>query len=72
MAGSMGCGDPKMVFEFDNNKKTLHIELTDFESTIKLDVEITGDHAPDMGCLGWSTARDFLCKWVEQFIKREE
>ena len=65
-----GCSDPKIVIKFDNDKKQLHIELTDYERILKCDVEIIGDHAPDMGCLGWTTAKDFLIKWVEGFIKK--
>ena len=71
MTGSAGCGDPKIVIEFDNEKKQLHIELTDFERTLVVDVKILGDRAPDMGCLGWRTTRDFLLAWVESFIKKD-
>ncbi len=71
MTGSTRCGDPKIVIEFDNEKKQLHIELTDFERTLIAEVKILGDHAPNIGCLGWRTARDFLLKWVESFIKKD-
>lgn len=61
-----GCGDPKIVIEFDDDEKWMNIFISDKESSITAEIKIQGKGAPPAGCCTYTLVRDF----IEAFIKR--